>query len=970
MPYSSPSSVGRLVGTRVYSAIHSLAAARRGAWPVMRAARATRGALLVAAALGCALAAPPATVAAQVQGARPAAAAGRITGRVVDAQTGAGLTDVGIQVVGTTAGAMSGVDGRFSLNGVPAGTVTLQARRIGYVAKTVTGVVVPAGGAVEQDISLGAATVQLQAVSVTASAERGSVGAVLDQQRSATGVVSAISAQQIARSPDADAAAAVQRVSGVTVQDGRYVFVRGLGERYTTASLNGARIPSPEPERKMVPLDLFPSGLLQTITTNKTFTPDLQGDFSGAQVNIQTREFPATRQILFSSTVGSNSAAAGGDLPGPRHAGLEWFGLAGRNRQLPAIVASAGDFTTAPSQGDVNRMVNSFRNSWSPRNAPAAPNGSFSASIGGNDPLLGQRLGYVLSGTYSTGQEAQADYRRGQAQPGSAPGIVDEVDRYDGAVGRTTVLWGGIANFSTLLGTHTRLSLNNTFNRTADNEARTERGFSENLGTELDVQRLRYVERSIRSNQLVVERSIGDRQQLDVSVTSSGTTRDEPDRSEFVRAVQRDPSTNAELAPAWLSLNNEGAVRTFAELREQNVESAANWRLTFGSPERQHRLKVGALYRTTDRDADNRAYSLVANLSRAERELPPEQIFGGRFSQQNASAFRIVPLGQGGSYVASDALGAGYGMLDLGLGERIRLVGGARVEHSRVDVTAQPTVGKSVRTTPSYTDVLPSLAVNVTLTPTQSVRVSGSQTLSRPEYRELAPIQFREVIGGDNVIGNADLRRTLIQNADVRWEWYPNAGELLSVAAFAKRFQDPIERIYLATSGTRVVTFANADGANNYGVELEARKGLGFLGAAFEPFGLFSNVTLMQSDIRIGAGGASRTSDRRPMVGQAPYVVNAGMSWTSQTGDASATLLYNVVGERIVSAAEAPLPDVKERPRNVLDLSLRFPVLARVGARFDARNLLDAPYRTFQGTALRESYHAGRILQFGLTWRP
>jgi outer membrane receptor protein involved in Fe transport len=166
-----------------------------------------------------------------------------------------------------------------------------------------------------------------------------------------------------------------------------------------------------------------------------------------------------------------------------------------------------------------------------------------------------------------------------------------------------------------------------------------------------------------------------------------------------------------------------------------------------------------------------------------------------------------------------------------------------------------------------------------------------------------------------------------------------------------------------------VVTFANADRATNYGLEFEARKGLGFLAGALQPLTAFSNVTLMQSDIRIGQGGASRTNDRRAMVGQAPYVINAGMSWASQTGNASATLLYNVVGERIVSAAEAPLPDVRERPRNVLDLSLRFPMLGDVSARVDARNLFDAPYRIFQGTALRESYRTGRILQFGLTWR-
>ena len=191
---------------------------------------------------------------------------GRIVGRIVDASTGQGVSEVGVQVVGSTLGTSSGIEGRYALPNIPAGTVTIQVRRIGYAPKTVTGILLAAGQTLEQNISLQPATVQLQTVQTTAAAERGSVNEALDQQRTATGIVSSVTAEQITRSPDSDAAQAVQRVSGVTVQDNRYVFVRGLGERYTTASLNGSRIPSPEPEKRVVPLDLFPSGLLQTIT--------------------------------------------------------------------------------------------------------------------------------------------------------------------------------------------------------------------------------------------------------------------------------------------------------------------------------------------------------------------------------------------------------------------------------------------------------------------------------------------------------------------------------------------------------------------------------------------------------------------------------------------------------------------------------------------------------------------------------
>ncbi len=900
--------------------------------------------------------------------ARPAAGAGRIVGRVVDANSGAGISDVQVRVEGTAVGALSGVDGRFAIAGVPAGAVSLQARRIGFQAKTVTGVAVAAGRAVELNVTLAPATVQLAAVSVSATVERGSVNAALNQQRNAVGVVSAVSAEQIARSPDSDAAQAVQRVSGVTVQEGRYVVVRGLSERYTTASLNGARLPSPEPDRKVVPLDLFPSSLLQAVTTSKTFTPDQQGDFSGALVNIQTREFPAERQVQFGTTVGYNPRATGQALPMPRGAGLEGLALASRNRELPGAVRST-DFRGPVSPTASAQLVQSFRDVWTPRSGRGLPSNSYSASIGGSDPVFGQNFGYVLSGTYSYSQEVLDGYSRGQAQAGGQQGAVNPVDRYDGTVGRAGVLWGGVANLSTLVGGRTRVSLNNTYNRTADDEARTERGFSENLGNALDVRRLRYVERSVRSNQLAVQHTAGDRHQVDGYVTSSGVTRSEPDRSEFVQAIQLDPATGREQPPAWLSLNNEGAVRTFGELSERNVETALNYRLALGAPGRQWAFKVGGLYRATERDASNDVYSLVANLTPAQRQQSPEAIFSTLAAQAAPGTFNIIPLSQGGSYEASDRVAAGYAMADGQLTTRVRVIGGARLERSETRVSAQPTVGAAVRTSPWFQDLLPSLAVNLQLTANQQLRVSGSQTLARPEYRELAPIQFRDVIGGDNVIGNALLRRTLIRNADVRWEWYPNAGEVLSVAAFGKWFDDPIERLYLATSGTRVVTVANADRATNYGLEFEARKGLGFLAGALEPLSAFTNLTLIQSDISLGNTGASLSSTNRAMVGQAPYVVNAGLSYAAPRG-ATATLLYNVVGERIVSAAEAPLPDVRERPRHVLDFSVRAPLTGAVSVRLDARNLLDAPFQQFQGPVLRERYSTGRIVQLGFTWRP
>jgi TonB dependent receptor/Carboxypeptidase regulatory-like domain/TonB-dependent Receptor Plug Domain len=893
-------------------------------------------------------------------------AVGRIVGRIVDAQTGAALNGVQLQIVASGVGALSGVDGRFAIEDVPAGLATLRVESLGYATKTITGVNVPAGGAVEQNITMELQALELTGIEVTAAAERGSVSRALDQQRTSSNIVNAITSEQISRSPDGDAAAALQRVSGVTVQDGKYVFVRGLGERYTTTSLNGARIPSPEPERKVVPLDLFPSGLLQTITTSKTFTPDLPGDFSGAQVNIETKEFPADRQFTYSLSVGANDRIAGNLLPFAPTVGGEWLAAAGSERALPAAVRDA-DFTTQLSQDQVNALVGSFRNAWSVQSERDLPNLSGGFSLGGTDPILGQRISYLVSGTYSRSSEVKADEVRAQAIAGP-DGTTLEVDRFAGTTARNSVLLGGLLNASTLVGDRTRLLVNATYNRTSDNEGRSELGFNEQFNIPMNVERLRFVERSVYSAQVAGEHELGDRHRVDWTATASGVDRDEPDRSEIVYAILDDPATGQPLPPAWFSGSNEGAVRTFSALTEKSYEGSANYRLSIGDPARQHAIKIGGVARTIERDALTRIFSISSSaLGQSEREQEPEVIFDGRYADEDDRVFRIAPFGQGGQYTAADHLLAGYAQLEYGLSDRIRIIGGARLERSRTEVTATPTIGAAVAFAPEYTDVLPALTVNIDLTDTQNLRFSASQTLARPEYRELAPITYREVIGGDNVRGQPDLERTLIRNLDARWEWYPNAGEVVSIGFFAKDFVNPIERIYRGTSGTRLVTFVNAAGASNYGAEIELRKRLGTLAEALEPLSFFTNATIMQSEIRLPEDAA--TNPDRAMVGQAPYVLNAGLTWAGETGATSATVLYNIVGKRIFSASETPLPEIYEQARNVLDLSLRFGLPGAFSAKLDVKNVLDEPYELTQGSVQREYYRAGRVLSLGLSWK-
>jgi outer membrane receptor protein involved in Fe transport len=898
---------------------------------------------------------------------------GRIVGRVIDAASGAGIAEAGVQVVGTSIVSRSGIDGRYTLTGVPSGTLTLQARRIGFATKQITGLLLDAGKSLEQNISLTAATVQLEAQVTTASNERGSVDGALDAQRTAVGVVNSVTAEQISKSPDGDAAQAVRRVSGVTVQDGRYVFVRGLGERYTTASLNGARVPSPEPEKRVVPLDMFPAGLVQTITTSKTFTPDQQGDFSGALVDIKTKEFPATRATSFQFGSGYARGATGSRLLAATAVGGESFAMVNHSRDLPQVIRGLGNFQNVNlNQGDMNYLVGTLRNSWTPKVSTGSPLFNGSLSVGGNDPILfGHRIGYLLAGSMSSGTDLKDGQVRALADRGTTKGETIEIDRFTGTTSSQSVLWGGLTNLSTMLGESSRLSFNGLFNRSADNDARVEVGSFAADALPVQITRMQYTERGIYSGQLAGEHQIGEAQRIDWSATASGVRRYEPDRSAFVQVVEQDTPGGPEVL-RWYSGGSGGAVRTYSDLNENSHEYAAKYQLTVGPAGTPTILKVGGLSRSTSRDAQSLSYAISAqNLTNEQRALPLEQIFDGRFNTPESRYFSIGPLSQGGSYVARDKLTAGFVMAEIPLTTALRLVSGVRYESDHLEVDAASTLGSPVFTTKRWNDWLPSVALNLQLGATQQLRLSGSRTLARPEYRELSPIISRDVVGGENVRGDENLSRTNVTNVDVRWEMYPSAGEILSVALFAKKFTLPIERVYGSGSGgTSFVFFTNAKSADNYGVELEFRKRLGALGGAFEPLTLFSNVTVMQSQIHLfDSTQAAATNLNRRMVGQAPYVFNTGLTYASTSAASTATLLFNRVGERITAAGGSPLPDLIEQPRNVLDFSLRQTISSRVMLRLDTKNLLDAPYQIVQGTVVRELYRSGRIVGLGLQWR-
>ncbi|MGH7498421.1 MAG: TonB-dependent receptor domain-containing protein, partial [Gemmatimonadales bacterium] len=608
------------------------------------------------------------------------------------------------------------------------------------------------------------------------------------------------------------------------------------------------------------------------------------------------------------------------------------------------------------------------RNVWSARNGNGGGTGSLGVSIGGEDPVFGQPIGYIASLSYSNGQEVHSRETKGLATITTTPGEAAPFNTYTGSSAQNSVLWGGLLNLSSRVGSSTRLSLNNTYTRGADNEASELFGFNEEFSTNFDFTRLSFIERSVRSNQLSAEHLLSERSMASWSVTSAGVTRNEPDRSDIGYLAVPDPSTGALVPVEWFG-QARFATRNFSTLGEHSWDLAGNYRLLLGSLSQPFTIKVGGAYRTVDRDADSRAYDIVnRTLTDDQRQVSPEEIFSG--SNAASSSFILNANANAGRYTAADRIAAGYLQAEWPLTRRLQVIGGARVENWRLDVDTRTVQGTVVTASPRATDVLPSLALNVRLTEDQNLRFSASQTLSRPEYRELSPVPYFEQVGLLTTFGNPDLRRALIRNFDARWEWFPNPGEVVSLGVFAKRFTDPIEKVIILSAGAAALSYVNADKASNYGVEVELRKSLGMIAPALTPFTLFANTTLMKSDITPGNTGISAlTNSSRPMVGQSEYVVNAGLGWATTSGW-NATLLYNVAGKRIAEAGAGGLPDAYEQARHLFDASLQLPVVADVSLRLDAKNLLDSPYRLTQGSVLREEYHLGRVFALGVTWRP
>lgn len=922
---------------------------------------------------------------------------GTLRGSIIDNETGESLIGATAQFVGTSVGSVTDIDGKFSINNISAGTYVLQVSYIGYQTQKVENVEIKAGEVLILDIRLKTESTNLDEIVVTAQVIKNNEVALLTLQRKSSLVLDGISAKQFALNGDNDAASAIKRVTGVSVEGGKYVYVRGLGDRYTKTALNSAEIPGLDPNRNTVQMDLFPSNLIDNILIYKTFSPEIPANFTGGYVNISTKEFPDQLTIQGSASIGYNTNATFTenvitDDWGKGHV----FGRADKDRFVPAIVADGvqpRSFNLGEAQ-QLDRETKSFNGSMAPKTYTPSPNHSLSFSIGNQKEIFGKQIGFIGGLSYQRTYEYFSSGDVGRFfLPGdvSAPAL-DTLYNLSQNKSTETVLLGGILNTTIKLSSRHKIALNLMRNQGADASASFFEGLfpfasGDDPNFFFQGRSMTYVERSLSNAQLKGEHIFGAKNiKFDWTGSYTLSEQEEPDLKFFQNL--RFGSNPEQYTYDAISNNVRPASRYFRSMGETNYDFKTNVEVPVLINKLESKIKFGASYVSKDRNFDEQIIQY--------KPEPSAQPFTGDvdayFANENLGligANNTLPYGLiiqdnttgGGSYNGIEKVPAFYGMIDWQATKSLKVSTGARYEKTDIEVDNVNAAPAERFASLENNDILPAVNITKQLSDNSNLRIAYGKTLARPTFRELATFASFEFQGDFQIIGNPFLKRTTINNFDLRWELFPKSGEIISVSTFYKDFTNPIERAVdpntndLATQ----IQFRNVAKAWLSGIELEFRKKLDFITPTLQKFSLGVNLAYIYSQVDISEGELAliRINDpgaksQRAMFGQSPYIVNAILSYDNPEKTINANINLNVQGERLSVVSTGGIPNVFEQPRPTLDFNVKKGLGNNWSMKFAATNLLDAEYKqthTFKGEDYNfSSYRLGRNFSLGVSY--
>ena len=899
---------------------------------------------------------------------------GTIRGTIIDAETGEAMIGATVVIKGTTNGAATDIDGKFTIS-VAAGTYTLVVSYVSFQTKEVKGIEVKAGQVVVQNVKLGTDAKSLEVVVVTAKVERKAEVALLTMQKKSALVQDGISAQAISRAGDSNAAGAIKRVTGVSVEGGKYVYVRGLGDRYTKTTLNGADIPGLDPDRNTVQMDLFPSNLIDNMVILKTFSPDLPGNFTGGYIDITTKDFPDRFTFQASASLGFNDQATfNNDFLTYNGGGIEFLGFDDGTRALP--VDKNERFPDARRFGTDYEILNK---------SPFL-NQSYSVSVGNQLSLGTKKFGYIASLSYRKTNQFFDDGRLGRYNLGGDASTVDQLNENYNVLNMAATentLWGALLNLSLKLNDRNKIGLNLMHNQNGLKETRTQRGFfdASRIGTVFNSFALDFQSRSLSTAQLKGEHIFGDSKEkkpivLDWIAAGTLSLVDQPDLRFFGYDVQQNDNQ-------VFIATNRNQRRFYRELQQINIDTKINLTIPFKLNGNDSKLKGGAAFTLKDRDFEQNVYDYgVQNTNNnlfgpanADGLFDPAVYFNDP-TLSISKTDRPVD-----KYNGTESVIGAYLMGDLKLTSKLRVLLGARFEKTDITVASEdPFLQKGIL---DNADILPALNITYELKKDMNLRLAYGRTLARPVFRELAPYVSFDAVGGVQVVGNPDIQRSLIDNIDLRWEIYPTPGEIVTFSLFYKNIQNPIATSLNPQAVNDELTWVNQEDAQVLGAELELRKNLGFIGLNDFSFGL--NATVVTSALNIEAGELAdiRQNDvnrvteladkgTRPLFAQSPYLINTYLNYNNENSGWQASLNFNVFGERLVVVSRKGVPDVYEKPRPALDLTIKKRLTERWNISLRARNLLNPDYNQvirFKGQDFNfNTSTRGRTFSLGVTY--
>lgn len=846
-----------------------------------------------------------------------------IKGKVTDSTTGEPLIGATIQIDGTPKATATDIDGLFAFSGLDENAnYTLTIKYISYKTKKIDGVRAEAQPqAIEIKLTPDEQT--LNEVTVTGVARKNTEIAVIQMTKSSPVIVSNVSAQEITKTQDTNAGEVIRRVPGVSLIDDKFVMVRGLSQRYNNVWINGGAVPSSEADSRAFSFDLIPSSQIDNMQIIKTPSPEYPADYTGGFITITTKDIPAENTAELSVGGNWNDITSFSDFKYAKGSGTDFLGFDSGMRGLNGGINST---LNSIAGNGVDLLNNHLNNDWRVRNMNPVGDLKLSGSLGRRWKLGDRQLGMIAAFNYSN------EYRKYEDMQNNLYGVYDAEkdesnylrysvdDQYN-----HNVRLGAMLNFTLLSADgNSKYQLKNIFNQIGNDRYTWREGLSAQSDNENSAEYY-YRSRTTYNGQITGKHTFA-LDELDWSASYSYANRNVPDRRRYL--------INDALEPGVMQLTSPNDIsREWTKLDEHIVSAAVNDKHDFKFGSFTPSLKFGAYgeYRTrkyTTRD-------FIYNWNAASNTLPDgfrqfdlsemlsdESYFGAD------RLYLLEEQHMRNNYKGNNYLGAGYFAANIPLGN-FNIYAGLRYEYDHMELitNTRDNAESPFSHNYEYNDLFPSVNTTYKINDKHQLRLSYGKTVNRPEFREVSPSVFYDFDLASNVQGNTDLKPCYIQNVDFRYEFYPSKGELISIAAFYKYFDSPIEWTYTVTGGTSLVySYMNAKRANNYGIELDIRKDLSFIG--LPGFSWSFNGALIKSRVKFEAG--SKEEDR-PMQGQSPYLVNTGLFYKNDKLQLDVALLYNRIGKRIIGVGRSEgttsgnealrVPDSYEMPRDVIDLS-------------------------------------------------